>query len=32
VQGFWVSMLPQVPQTTTFSIAVCSALVSGAIS
>ena len=32
VQGFWVSILPQVRQTTILSIAVSSAVVSGAIS
>src|SRR3954454_2146821 len=32
VHGFCVSMLPQVPHTTIFSIAVCSAPASGAIS
>src|SRR6201991_2441233 len=32
VQGFWVSILPQVLQTSILSIATCSALVSGVIS
>src|SRR5215212_9594426 len=32
VHGLCVSMLPQVPHTTIFSIAICSALASGAIS
>src|ERR1700726_1876476 len=32
VQGFWVSILPQVLQTWILSIATCSALVSGVIS
>src|ERR1700712_2795877 len=32
VQGFWVSILPQVLQTTILSIATCSAFVSGVIS
>src|ERR1700691_3902279 len=32
VQGFWVSILPQILQTWILSIATCSALVSGVIS
>src|ERR1700680_957828 len=32
VQGLWVSILPQVPQTTILSIATCSAPASGVIS